>query len=80
MERNVSDRLEMPSITPQMGPFLLKDECGMKAAIALLLDRSLYPGCSVQNSAVRKTKFEPSGHKQTNIAQTFYRNEPQLKR
>jgi hypothetical protein len=43
MERKVSDGLEMPSITLPMGPFLLNDECGMKAAIALL-DRSLDPG------------------------------------
>jgi hypothetical protein len=33
----------MPSITPPIGPFPLSDECGMKAAIALL-DRSLDPG------------------------------------
>jgi hypothetical protein len=40
----LADRLEMPSITPPMGPFPLRDECGMKAALALLLDRSLDPG------------------------------------
>jgi hypothetical protein len=43
MERKVSDRLEMPSITPPMGPFPLCDECGMSGAIAML-DRSLDPG------------------------------------
>jgi hypothetical protein len=43
MERKFSGRLGMPSITPPVGPFPLRDECGMKAAIALL-DRSLDPG------------------------------------
>jgi hypothetical protein len=43
MEHKVADRLGMPSITPPMGPFPLVDECGMKAAIAML-DRSLDPG------------------------------------
>jgi hypothetical protein len=43
MEKKVSDRLGMPSITPPMGPFPVEDVCGMKAAIALL-DRSLDPG------------------------------------
>jgi hypothetical protein len=43
MELKASDRLGMPSITPPMGPFPLSDECGMKAAIAML-DRSLDPG------------------------------------
>jgi hypothetical protein len=43
MEQKVADRLGMPSITPPMGPFPLDDECGMKAAIAML-DRSLDSG------------------------------------
>jgi hypothetical protein len=38
-----SSRLELPSVTPAMGPFPLKDECGMQAAL-VLLDRSLDPG------------------------------------
>jgi hypothetical protein len=54
----VSDRLEMPSITSPMGPFPLKDDFGMTAAIALL-DRSLDPGCyanHVQFGTFRKVK------------------------
>jgi hypothetical protein len=43
MERKVADRLGLPSITPPMGPFPLKDEGGMATAIAVL-DRSLEPG------------------------------------
>jgi hypothetical protein len=43
MERKVADRLGLPSITPPMGPFLLKDDGGMAIAIAVL-DRSLEPG------------------------------------
>jgi hypothetical protein len=41
--KKVADRLEMPSITPPMGPFPLRDECGMQAAM-ILLDRLLDPG------------------------------------
>jgi hypothetical protein len=58
MEKRVADRLGMPSITPPMGPFPLSDECGMKAAIALL-DRSLDPGRysdQVQFGTFRKTR------------------------
>jgi hypothetical protein len=54
----LSDRLEMPSITPPMGPFPLTDECGMLAAIALL-DRSLDPGrhaSHVQFGTFRKVR------------------------
>jgi hypothetical protein len=36
MERKVADRLGLPSITPPMGPFPLKDEGGMAPAIAVL--------------------------------------------
>jgi 3-hydroxyacyl-CoA dehydrogenase len=43
MERKVADRLGLPSITPPMGPFPLKDDGGMAIAIAVL-DRSLEPG------------------------------------
>jgi hypothetical protein len=43
MEKKVSVCLGMPSIIPPMGPFPLRDKCGMKAAIALL-DRSLDSG------------------------------------
>jgi hypothetical protein len=48
----------MPSITPPMGPFPLRDECGMKAAIAML-DRSLDPGRysdQVQHGTFRKVQ------------------------
>jgi hypothetical protein len=38
-----ANRLEMPSITPPMGPFPLMDKYGMQAALALL-HRSLDPG------------------------------------
>jgi hypothetical protein len=58
MELKVSDRLGMPSITPPMGPFPLNDECGMKAAIAML-DRSLDPGRyadQVQYGTFRKVR------------------------
>jgi hypothetical protein len=58
MELKVADRLGMPSVTPPMGPFPLKDECGMKAAIAML-DRSLDPGRyadNVQYGTFRKVR------------------------
>jgi hypothetical protein len=58
MEYKVAQRLEMPSITPPMGPFPLTDECGMKAAIAML-DRSLDPGRyanQVQYGTFRKVR------------------------
>ena len=58
METKVSDRLEMPSITPPMGPFPLCDECGMSGAMAML-DRSLDPGrCAdhVQHGVFRKVR------------------------
>jgi hypothetical protein len=38
-----STRLQMPSVTPPMGPFPLTDDFGMQAAIAIL-DRSMDPG------------------------------------
>ena len=38
----MADRLDMPSITPPMGPFPLSNECGMIGTIAML-DRSLDP-------------------------------------
>jgi hypothetical protein len=58
MELKVADCLGMPSITPPMGPFPLTDECGMKAAIAML-DRSLDPGRytnQVQYETFRKVR------------------------
>jgi hypothetical protein len=58
MELKASDRLGMPSVAPPMGPFPLSDECGMKAAIAML-DGSLDPGRyadQVQHGTFRKVR------------------------
>jgi hypothetical protein len=49
MESKVADRLGMPSIAPPMGPFPLRNGCGMSGAIAML-DRSLVdPGRCADN-------------------------------
>jgi hypothetical protein len=51
-------RLRMPSVTPPMGPYPLRDDFGMQAAIAIL-DRSMDPGKHaefVQWETFRKTR------------------------
>lgn len=60
------DRFNFPSLTPPMGPFPLRDDWGMKTAIAIL-DRSFDPGryeATVQFETFRKLRASV-----TNISQ-----------
>ena len=66
METKVADQLGMPSITPPMSPFPLRNECGMSGAIAML-DRSLDPGRYAGN--VRYGVFRNVRSSITNIIQ-----------
>jgi hypothetical protein len=59
-------RLNMPSLTPPMGPFPLKDSLGMSVAIAVL-DRSLDPGN--YDDFVQWETFRRSRSVVTNISQ-----------
>ena len=65
MEKFTSE-LDLPSVTPPMGPFPLNDDFGMLPAIALL-DRSLAPG--IHSEYVQWGTFRRAMSVVTNVTQ-----------
>jgi hypothetical protein len=64
------DRTGMPSVTPEMGPFPLRDTSGMKAAVAVLdrsLDKGIYAEC-VQWDTFRKARSAVTNISQAGVS------------